>query len=188
MYYNPPTASPAITHKLSHHDSPWGRAHHPGVVPPQPNGYAIYNGAGMQHHPGAHPHAMPSHPAMQHHHHHQNSLSHPYPSPPNGHNGHQSHGLAQGSPTGSGGQVMTQHWQQQLLKYDVRLCSSLSDKLLTDAVAAGPCVEISVPPSATKCFGGAADHEVRRYYHKPESGEGSGRWDGEWLRGGRRDT
>lgn len=125
MYYNPPQSSPGLSHKLAnHHDSPWNRSHHPVLGAPGPNAisspqaspaYALYtNGSTMQHHPGPH---MPPHPSLQHHHHHQNSVSHPaYPSPPSGHI-HPPHALTQGSP---GNEVMTQHWQQQLLKYDVR--------------------------------------------------------------------
>lgn len=126
MYY--PQQSPGIAHKLaSHHDqSSWPRPHHPVLGPPgsQPSagppppspGYAIYTNGNvnpMQHHPH-HPHPLP----MQHHHH-QNSLSH-YPSPPNGHS-HQQHVLSQGSPASAGGQIISPHWQQQLLKCEVRI-------------------------------------------------------------------
>jgi CCR4-NOT transcription complex subunit 6 len=126
MYY--PQQSPGISHKLpNHHDqNPWPRPHHPVLGPPgqQPNvgppppspGYAIYTNGNvnpMQHLPH-HPHPLPP---MQHHHH-QNSLSH-YPSPPNGHT-MQQHVLPQGSPASSAGQVISPHWQQQLLKCEVR--------------------------------------------------------------------
>jgi hypothetical protein len=125
MYY--PQQSPGISHKLAnHHDqNSWPRPHHsvlgppgqqPNVGPPPPSpGYAIYTNGNvnpMQHHPH-HPHPLPP---MQHHHH-QNSLSH-YPSPPNGHT-MQQHVLSQSSPASSATQVISPHWQQQLLKCEV---------------------------------------------------------------------
>jgi CCR4-NOT transcription complex subunit 6 len=126
MYY-PQSQSPAIAHKLpSHHDqSPWTRPHQvigpPGSQnvgpPPGSPGYAIYTNGSMQQHPHAHhPHLSGHHPPMQHHQH-QNSLSH-YPSPPNGHL-HSQHG-GQGSPGSTSSQIITPHWQQQLLKCEVR--------------------------------------------------------------------
>lgn len=126
MYY--PQQSPGINPKLAnpHDQSPWTRPHHPILVapgsqssvgPPPPSpGYALYaNGSvnPLQHHPGHHP---LSHPPLQHHHH--NSLTH-YPSPPNG-TSHPQHPYAQGSPASVNGQIMSQHWQQQLLKCEVR--------------------------------------------------------------------
>lgn len=131
MYY--PQQSPGIAQKMpTHqhpgqiHDSPWSRAgHHPVLGPPnhaqQPTSpaYSLFphaNGAmnPMQHHP--HPHM--SGPLG--HHHHQNSLTHAhYQSPPNG-NGLQSGMVQNGSP-GSGvvTQIITPHWQNQLLKCEV---------------------------------------------------------------------
>lgn len=86
-----PQQSPSIQHKLSHDQNPWTRA-----AP----GYAMYNGT-MHPQPFAH---APMH-------HHQNSINH-YSSPP-------TH-PPQISPATMSGQVMSQHWQQQLLKYEVR--------------------------------------------------------------------
>ena len=142
MYYS--QQSPGITHKLpSHHDqSPWNRTHHPVLGPPgaQPTvgpppaspGYAIYTNGNVntiQHHPGHHPHPLTTHPSIPHHHH-QNSLSH-YPSPPNGHT-LQQHAIGQGSPAGaSNQQIITPHWQQQLLKCEVRTTDILSSPFLT---------------------------------------------------------
>ena len=118
MYY--PQQSPGISHKLAnHHDnSPWrlpilvqqqGQQASVGPPPPSP-GYALYTN-GLQHHPGHHP---LTHPPIQHHH--QNSIPH-YPSPPNPH-AHQQHLISQGSPATP---VITPHWQQQLLKYEVEI-------------------------------------------------------------------
>ncbi|KAH6897590.1 glucose-repressible alcohol dehydrogenase transcriptional effector [Coprinopsis sp. MPI-PUGE-AT-0042] len=72
------------------------------------------NGALQHHHPGHH---HLTHAQL----HHQNTLSH-YPSPPNGHahqqqqQQQQPHMLAQGSPVT---QMISPHWQQQLLKCDM---------------------------------------------------------------------
>jgi CCR4-NOT transcription complex subunit 6 len=131
--YGYPQQSPGIAHKLpNHHDqSPWTRSHHPvlgppgsqppNVGPPPPSpGYAIYTNGNvnpMQHHPAHHPHPLTAHPPMQHHHHHQNSLTR-YPTPPNGHS-LQQHVLTSGSPANGAGQIITPHWQQQLLKCEV---------------------------------------------------------------------
>lgn len=132
MYFNPPPqSSPAITHKLSNHHDVWSRAHHHalgggasnGVMQQHhaPSSYNLYNVPNMQqHHPS---NGMTSHPPLQNQHHHQNSLTN-YSSPPNGVTHQPQHGLAQSSPSASSGQVMSQHWQQQLLKYDVRSFSS----------------------------------------------------------------
>ncbi|KAH9944716.1 Endonuclease/exonuclease/phosphatase [Amylocystis lapponica] len=130
MYY--PQQSPGIAHKLPthqqhpvHDQSPWSRApHHPVLGPPnhaqQPTSpaYPLFtNGAmtAMQH--PHHPH-MPG--PLTHHHHHQNSLSHNhYPSPPNS-NGLQHGVLGQnGSPGSVPTQILTPHWQQQLLKCEM---------------------------------------------------------------------
>jgi CCR4-NOT transcription complex subunit 6 len=130
---------PLTQHQHQHqHPSVLGAA--PNNVPPQTPSYAIYANGSALHHPGAataaamgalqhshaHSHGMGTHPSM-HQHHHQNSLSqHPaYSSPPNGvghghtHQGLSGHVMAQTSPTTAGTPIMTQHWQQQLLKYEV---------------------------------------------------------------------
>lgn len=126
MFY--PQQSPAVAHKHpSHHDqSPWSRTHHPVLGPPASQnigpppaspGFPLYTNGSvnpMQHHP-AHPHAL-SHPPIPHHQH-QNSLSH-YPSPPNGHI-HTQH-MGSGSPGSAASQIISPHWQQQLLKCEVR--------------------------------------------------------------------
>lgn len=138
MYYTSTQASPNVQKLAGHHDSPWNR-HHLGsaaITSPQTNNaYSLYgNGTGFQHHT-AHPHAIAAHGVIaqhhqqqqqqqqqqhQHHHHHQNSLTHTYPSPPPNHiHAH----YMQGSPANGNPAVMTQHWQQQLLKYDVRFLS-----------------------------------------------------------------
>jgi len=139
MYY--PQQSPGIAHKLpNHHDqSPWGRSHpvlgppgpQPAVGPPPTSpGYAIYTNGNvnpLQHHPGHHPHPLTGHPPLQHHQH-QNSLSH-YPDPPNGHT--LPHTIGQGSPIGSSSQqIISPHWQQQLLKCEVSVISYIALGLL----------------------------------------------------------
>lgn len=122
MYY--PSQSPGVGHKLqSHHEqNPWARSHYgpptgqPSVGPPPTSpGYALYTNPAvphMQHHPGTHPHAL-SHTTM---HHQQNSLSH-YSSPQNGHTlaAH----MNTASPGAQQAEMMTTHWQQQLLKCEV---------------------------------------------------------------------
>jgi hypothetical protein len=112
MYY--PQQSPGIAHKLSstHPDpSPWARPTHPFGPPPPSPGYPLYTNGNIPHH-------------MQSLHHHQNSISH-YPSPPS--NGGvsvnvlgQSLSVGQGSPGSTSSQIITPHWQQQLLKCEVR--------------------------------------------------------------------
>ncbi|KAF5385920.1 hypothetical protein D9615_002602 [Tricholomella constricta] len=151
MYY--PQQSPGIAHKLAnHHDqSSWPRPHHPVLGPPgsQPNvgppppspGYAIYTNGNvnpMQHHPH-HPHPLP----MQHHHH-QNSLSH-YPSPPNGHS-MQQHVLSQGSPASVGSQIISPHWQQQLLKCEmIRSSRSPHHRARASAMASRTVTKSAIP-------------------------------------------
>ncbi|KAG6919371.1 hypothetical protein DXG01_006920 [Tephrocybe rancida] len=151
MYY--PQQSPGIAHKLAnHHDqSSWPRPHHqvlgppgsqPNVGPPPPSpGYAIYTNGNvnpMQHHPH-HPHPLP----MQHHHH-QNSLSH-YPSPPNGHS-LQQHVLSQGSPAAAAGQIMSAHWQQQLLKCEmIRSSRSPFHRARASAMASRTVAKSAIP-------------------------------------------
>ena len=138
MYY--PQQSPGIAQKLPQHpaqlhdQSPWARTtHHSVLAPPnhaqQPTSpaYPLFTHANstmsvMQHHPVPHMSAPMSH------HHHQNSLSHPhFQSPPNGNGLPGSHnGLVQNGSPGNGvvTQTITQHWQTQLLKCEVRvLCS-----------------------------------------------------------------
>ena len=121
MYY--PQQSPGMAHKLpNHHEqTPWSRSHHPVLGPPGPlpasPGYAVYTNGSVnpiQHHPGHHPHPLTGNPPIPHHHHH-NSLSR-YPSPPNGHT-HPQH--VQASPSSAANQLLTPHWQQQLLKCEV---------------------------------------------------------------------
>lgn len=146
MYY--PQQSPGITHKLtSHHDqSAWGRAaaanqsilvppgSQPvgvGMTPLQSQGYQLYTNGALQHHHPGHHHL--THAQL----HHQNTLSH-YPSPPNGHahqqqqqqQQQQPHMLAQGSPVT---QMISPHWQQQLLKCDVCLVYATRPKWLCSA-------------------------------------------------------
>jgi CCR4-NOT transcription complex subunit 6 len=156
MYY--PQQSPGgIAHKLpNHHDqSPWGRSHpvlgppgtQPSVGPPPTSpGYAIYtngNVNAIQHHPGHHPHPLTGHPTLQHHHH-QNSLSH-YPSPPNGHT-IQPHAISQGSPVGSSSQIITPHWQQQLLKCEVRVSLSFITVRVLRSFTDDSCISLTSPP------------------------------------------
>src|ERR1700722_12150724 len=128
MYY--PQQSPGIAQKLpTHHDpSPWSRSHHPVLGPPgtQPGpppspGYPLYtNGTHnpMQQHPAHLPHPLTGHPPQMPHHHHHTSISH-FSSPPNGQS-HQQHGASQASPGNASTQLMAPHWQQQLLKCEVR--------------------------------------------------------------------
>jgi CCR4-NOT transcription complex subunit 6 len=133
MYYT--QQSPGIAHKLAQHPaglhdpSPWSRTtHHPALGPPghaqQPTspGYPLFTHANgmnaLQHHPHAHI------PGPMGHHHHQNSLSHShahYQSPPNGNGIPGAHaGLVQnGSPANAVTQIMTPHWQNQLMKCEV---------------------------------------------------------------------
>lgn len=131
MYY--PQQSPGINPKLGnlHDQSPWTRPHHSILVPPgsqnsvgpgppQSPGYALYANGPVNSLPHPQAHHPLSHPSLQHHHH--NSLSH-YPSPPNG-TSHQQHPYAQASPASVNGQIMSQHWQQQLLKCEVSCHSS----------------------------------------------------------------
>ncbi|KAG6865485.1 hypothetical protein C0991_002197 [Blastosporella zonata] len=148
MYY--PQQSPAIAHKLaSHHDqSSWPRPHHqvlgppgsqPNVGPPPPSpGYALYTNGSIQHHP--HPH----HPLPMQHHHHQNSLSH-YPSPTNGHS-LQQHVLSQNSPATATGQIMSAHWQQQLLKCEmIRSSRSPFHRARASALASRTVAKAAIP-------------------------------------------
>ncbi|KAI5123887.1 hypothetical protein M0805_005704 [Coniferiporia weirii] len=196
MYYNPPPqTSPAINHKLQSHHDPWGRPHqhqhhavltstangHAVIGPPTP-GYSIYtNGAAaaLQHHPHAHTHGLPTHQPLTHqhslpqhaHHHHQNSLSHPsFSSPPTGHNPQQQqHALAQTSPPGVPGPIMSRHWQQQLLKYDmIRASRSPFHRARQSALAARPTMKSAItitdpnrvkPPPDTKEEGSGPEND-----------------------------
>jgi CCR4-NOT transcription complex subunit 6 len=145
MYF--PQQSPSVAPKLPHHDQTWNRSH-PSLGPQQPigpipqsPGYAIYtNGVGTPMH---HPHM----PTMQHHHH-QNSLSH-FPSPPNGH-------ILAGSPAAQSGQIVTPHWQQQLLKCEVRHPYSGNRFVLSliSLVAGYTRLSFPFPPSSCECIGG----------------------------------
>ncbi|KAI0823381.1 hypothetical protein BC628DRAFT_530663 [Trametes gibbosa] len=135
MYY--PQQSPGIVHKLPthqhpsqlHDQTPWGRhagygpANGVGAQPPTSPAYPLFthgNGTmtAMQHHPHQHI------PGPLAHHHHQNSLTHAhFSSPPNGNAMQGPHGtLGQaGSPGAIQTQMITPHWQQQLLKCEVCL-------------------------------------------------------------------
>lgn len=173
MYYNPPPQSPGLAHKLpAHHEqNPWNRSHHsvlsasiagPSAAPPPPSpGYAMYtNGNTMQHHP--HPH-----PPQMHQHHHQNSLSHvPYPSPPNPH----PHALGQGSPTSTSSQIITPHWQQQLLKYDVSSCYT-GFSLYSTGSADKPCFSFAPSPCTRECHGLPYGGQICNRYHKSQCGQ-----------------
>ncbi|EFI28250.1 glucose-repressible alcohol dehydrogenase transcriptional effector [Coprinopsis cinerea okayama7 len=105
--------------------------------------------------------------------HHQNSLTH-FSSPPNGHahqqqqqQQQQSHLLAQGSPAG---QIISTHWQQQLLKCDmVRQSRSPHHRARANAMAARTVPKSAIPitnpnakatsstPSSDKTNGAAKD-------------------------------
>ncbi|KAF6763344.1 glucose-repressible alcohol dehydrogenase transcriptional effector [Ephemerocybe angulata] len=78
-------------------------------------------------------------------HHHQNSLSH-YPSPPNGHaqqQHQQPHLMAQGSPAG---QIISPHWQQQLLKCDmIRQSRSPHHRARASAMASRTVPKSAIP-------------------------------------------
>ncbi|KAF8624630.1 hypothetical protein AX15_005784 [Amanita polypyramis BW_CC] len=155
MYY--PQQSPGITHKLAnHHDqNPWPRQHlasglvpatQSAIGPPPPSpGYALYtNGsvAALHHHSAHHPHPLTVHPPLQHHH--QNSLSH-YPSPPNGHS-HQQHHLSAASPSSVGNQIISSHWQQQLLKCEmVRSSRSPHHRARASAMASRGVFKSAIP-------------------------------------------
>jgi hypothetical protein len=159
MYY--PQQSPGIAHKLSsaHPDpSPWARPTHPFGPPPPSPGYPLYTNGNMPHH-------------IQSLHHHQNSISH-YPSPPS--NGGvsvnvlgQTLGVGQGSPGSASSQIITPHWQQQLLKCEVRLClltrwSRFTKKYVISSD--DPCV--SIPPSSRSCQRDGISHRNKvRYSH-----------------------
>lgn len=154
MYFNPPPqTSPAINHKLQSHHDAWGRPTHQhqhhvlaganGVGPPTP-GYTMYANGALPHH--AHPH-LPQHPPLQHahsQHHHQNSLTHPsFSSPPNGVAMQQAHALTASPP--SSVQLMSQHWQQQLLKYDmVRASRSPHHRARQNAIASRPAAKSAI--------------------------------------------
>ncbi|TFK53627.1 hypothetical protein OE88DRAFT_1655840 [Heliocybe sulcata] len=154
MYYS--QQSPGIAHKLPgvHHDqSPWARSHHPGLgppgvqnsvgPPPTSPGYPLYNGNlahGLHHHHGPFSHPIPGHPTG---HHHQNSLSH-FPSPPNGHA--QQHSMSQGSPGSAASQMITPHWQQQLLKCEmIRASRSPHHRARASAMASRTVTRSAIP-------------------------------------------
>ncbi|GLB37012.1 putative glucose-repressible alcohol dehydrogenase transcriptional effector [Lyophyllum shimeji] len=78
------------------------------------------------------------------HHHHQNSLSH-YPSPPNGHS-LQPHVLSQGSPASVAGQIISPHWQQQLLKCEmIRSSRSPHHRARASAMASRTVTKSAIP-------------------------------------------
>ncbi|KAF8070084.1 glucose-repressible alcohol dehydrogenase transcriptional effector [Lyophyllum atratum] len=78
------------------------------------------------------------------HHHHQNSLSH-YPSPPNGHS-LQQHVLSQGSPASVGSQIISPHWQQQLLKCEmIRSSRSPHHRARASAMASRTVTKSAIP-------------------------------------------
>ncbi|KAI0081942.1 hypothetical protein K474DRAFT_1655835 [Panus rudis PR-1116 ss-1] len=155
MYY--PQQSPGI--KLTghqhpgqvHDQTPWSRTHHPVLGPPshaQPPtspAYPLFHANGamgtMQHLP----HAHMTNPMA--HHHHQNSLSHShYQSPPNG-NGLQGGLVQNGSPgNGTVTQIMTPHWQNQLLKCEmVRASRSPHHRARASAMAARTVHKSAIP-------------------------------------------
>ncbi|KAH9993969.1 Endonuclease/exonuclease/phosphatase [Russula vinacea] len=138
MYY--PQQSPGIAHKLSstHPDpSPWARPTHPFGPPPPSPGYPLYTNGNIPHH-------------MQSLHHHQNSISH-YPSPPS--NGGvsvnvlgQSLSVGQGSPGSTSSQIITPHWQQQLLKCEmIRASRSPHHRARASAMASRTVTKSAIP-------------------------------------------
>ncbi|GJE92741.1 glucose-repressible alcohol dehydrogenase transcriptional effector [Phanerochaete sordida] len=178
MYYA--QQSPGIAHKLSQHpgqlhdQTPWSRnAHHNVLGPPQPPGTSPYplfthaNGGmtALQHHP--HPHM----PGPMGHHHHQNSLSHAhYQSPPNGNGipGTHSGLVPNGSPgNGAVAQIMTPHWQNQLMKCEmIRASRSPHHRARASAMASRTVQKSAIPitnPNAVKVIdpnGAAKDGEA----------------------------
>ncbi|KAL5507043.1 CCR4 [Sanghuangporus vaninii] len=179
MYFNPPPqTSPAINHKLQSHHDAWGRPTHQhhvlagasGVGPPTP-GYTLYANGALPHH--AHPH-IPQHPPLPHshsQHHHQNSLTLPnYSSPPNGASLQQAHPLTTTPP--STAPIMSQHWQQQLLKYDmVRASRSPHHRARQNAIASRPTAKSAITitdPNRAK-----TPAEVKEDGSGSDSGEGT---------------
>ncbi|EIN12059.1 glucose-repressible alcohol dehydrogenase transcriptional effector [Punctularia strigosozonata HHB-11173 SS5] len=76
-------------------------------------------------------------------HHHQNSLT-SYTSPPNGHT-QSIHALAPPTP-GSAGQVVTPHWQQQLIKYEtIRASRSPHHRARASAMASRTVAKSAIP-------------------------------------------
>jgi hypothetical protein len=161
MYYS--QQSPGIAHKLPD-QSPWSRTPHPVLGPPGPSaniglppqspGYPLFTNGNVNHlHslPTPHPHIP-----IQAHHHHQNSLSH-MPSPPHQQNQHPigPQNDSPGSITGAQ-PIMTQHWQNQLLKCEVRDRDSIpSDQILTSpfVVVDDSPVSFPTPPCSRQCYG-----------------------------------
>ncbi|KDQ55803.1 hypothetical protein JAAARDRAFT_195620 [Jaapia argillacea MUCL 33604] len=77
-------------------------------------------------------------------HHHQASLSH-FPSPPNGHT-QQQHSVGQGSPGSAASQIITPHWQQQLLKCEmVRASRSPHHRARASAMASRTVAKSAIP-------------------------------------------
>jgi hypothetical protein len=163
MYY--PQQSPGIAHKLSstHPDpSPWARPTHPYGPPPPSPGYPLYTNGSMPHH-------------MQSLHHHQNSISH-YPSPPS--NGvsvnvlGQTLGVGQGSPGSASSQIITPHWQQQLLKCEVRLHLLASLGSFHEPIfflsADDSCLSVPSPSRSRQRHGLSHRNKVRNPHHKSQ--------------------
>lgn len=176
MYYS--QQSPGVAHKLPD-QSPWSRTHHPVLGPPGPNanigmppqspGYPLFTNGNVNHiHnlPAPHPHIP-----IQAHHHHQNSLSH-IPSPPHQQNQHPMgpQNDSPGSITGAQ-PIMTQHWQNQLLKCEVRgrdcrnSCPILTD--LFTLVDDSP-IPFSTSSCPCKRHGFTDDSKVCNSDHKPQ--------------------
>ena len=176
MYYSQP--SPGIAHKLPDQSS-WSRTHHPVLGPPGPNanigipphspGYPLFTNGNVNH-----PHSLPTphpHIPIQAHHHHQNSLSH-MPSPPHQQNQHPM-GPQNDSPGSitSAQSIMTQHWQNQLLKCEVCNQHDLySYRILTDrpiTVDDSP-ISFPTPPCSCKRHGFTDDSKICDSDHKPQ--------------------
>lgn len=179
MYYS--QQSPGIAHKLPD-QSPWSRAHHPVLGPPGPNasigippqspGYPLFTNGSVNHlHslPAPHPH-MP----IQAHHHHQNSLSH-IPSPPHQQNQHPigPQNDSPGSITGAQ-PIMTQHWQNQLLKCEVcNRDNRYSYRILMDRfiLVDDSSVTFPTPPRSCKRYGFTDGSKVCNSDHQPQSSQ-----------------
>jgi hypothetical protein len=176
MYYSQP--SPGIAHKLPDQSS-WPRTHHPVLGPPGPNanigippqspGYPLFTNGNVNHlHniPTPHPHIP-----IQAHHHHQNSLSH-MPSPPHQQNQHPMgpQNDSPGSITGAQ-PIMTQHWQNQLLKCEV--CDqdyiySYQIPMHHSVPVDDSSISFSAPPCSRKCHGFTDDSKICDSDHKPQ--------------------
>ncbi|THG94891.1 hypothetical protein EW026_g6669 [Hermanssonia centrifuga] len=166
MFY--PQQSPGIAQKLTQHpgqihdQAPWSRAaHHPAlgppnhVQPPTSPGYPLFshtNGGmtALQHHQHM------TGPMV--HHHHQNSLPHAhYQSPPNGNGMPTAHAglVPNGSPVHAAvTQIMTPHWQNQLMKCEmIRASRSPHHRARASAMASRTVQKAAIPiqnPNAVK--------------------------------------